>query len=394
MIDLRCRLSRTAVIVLLLASTSAAQERSPGQRQPPQPPAAAENPEQPLVGIYLTPHTLDFLLDKAARRLARDYGFDEFQQEQMRQLLHERVPAFLNAHRVELQRLVNDFLDVQASETPPDPEVAAEWAERAAPLFDEFKGMVGGLANDMREFMTDDQQVLLDGYLAAFETGAQFVSNRLETFRAGGFDPEIHWPRSKSFRKIDRQEMQALRQQMEESRWSAMSAGGPAAPLPAARAGTSAGAALAADEQPAAAVGAAGAGQTSPGGKQPAGDKDEWTRYVESFIRHYKLNDEQQQKARMYLQHQQKRREAYELGKAAEMERVRKMFAESKSDARKLELAEAAYRKLREPIDTMFEQLKQKLETLPTRQQRRDAAGTAPPDASPSGRSQAAEKRP
>jgi hypothetical protein len=111
-----------------------------------------------------------------------------------------------------------------------------------------------------------------------------------------------------------------------------------------------------------------------PVAKTVKSDKDEWTRYVEDFIRRYNLNDEQQQKAHSLLQQQLERREHYLRRKDREVERIRNMFKQAQGDAQKTALAETAYRRLNEPIDTMFQKLKEKLETLPTRDQRRAAA--------------------
>jgi hypothetical protein len=51
------------------------------------------------------------------------------------------------------------------------------------------------------------------------------------------------------------------------------------------------------------------------------------------------------------------------------------MFEQARGDPQKTALAEARYQRLiNEPLDTMFQKLKEKLETLPTREQRRAAA--------------------
>jgi hypothetical protein len=348
--------------VLLAAPPASAQHDQSDERERARP----EDDAKPItLGIQLTPQLLDSLLDKAARRLARDYDFDEYQHEQVRQLLHERVPEFLRQHQEQLQGLLNDWLEATAAEQPPDPEYAADWAERALPIVEAFKGMVGGLSEDMREFMTDEQQVLLDGYLAAFETGTRFATNRLQVFKEGGFDPEIHWPRSKQFKKIDRVEMQQLRREMEGSRLVAMEGPRGAPNQSVAEAAPPGEAKLVADETTAA---------PQPIAKTTKAEKDEWTRYVEAFIHRYQLDDEQKQKAYALLEQQLHRREHYELGKAPEIERIKSMYEKAGTDAKKLALAESAYQKLNKPRERMFEQLKQKLETLPTRAQRRAAA--------------------
>ena len=94
----------------------------------------------------------------------------------------------------------------------------------------------------------------------------------------------------------------------------------------------------------------------------PKEDKDEWTLYVERFIERYQLNREQQQKAHLFLDQQKTRKESYLASKGREVERITKMFQDAGKDAKRMELAENAYRKLHEPVGLMFEKLKQKLE--------------------------------
>jgi hypothetical protein len=359
---LACLIAATALVIPPAVAQEDRSDRLDGGARSP----SREEPETLNLGIQLTPRLLDTLLDKAARRLVKDYGFDEYQHEQVRQLLHEHVPRFLKEHQTELQQLLNDYLEAIAAEEPPDPEFAAEWAQQALPIVDEFRGMVRNFSTDMREFLTDDQEVLLDGYLAVVDTGTRFATGRLQEFADGGFDPEVHWPRGRRFKEDDPARMRELRREMEAARAVAMSASAPVAPR-AAREAKPGAPKLAAD---------ANARQVRAAAKT---DKDEWTRYVEWFIRRYRLNNEQQQKAYSLLQQQLDRRDRYFLSRTREMERIEKMFSQAKTDEQ-TQLAESAYQKLFAPAGRMFDQLKEKLERLPTRQQRRVAALADQPD--------------
>ena len=324
-------------------------------------PAGAQNDErdpafadrdrdnQPIIGIQLTPRLLENLLDKAADRLAKDYRFDEFQREQMRQVLQERIPRFLREHQAEIQKLTNEWLEAASGEAPPDAEYAARWAEEALPLVEDFKGMVHGMSDDMRGFLTDDQQILLDGYLAGIDTVTDRVSDRLHLFKEGGFDPELHWPGNRRARKRNRADARKLRRMAEEARVTAMEKSGGAP------AGTG---------KPAAARAKAA----------PKSEKDAWTRYVEAFIERYGLNDQQQQRARTFLREQLKQRDRHLRRSAGEIERITKLYDKA-ANPQELKIAEAAYQRvIQQPVDRMFERLKEKLDTLPTRAQRRAAA--------------------
>jgi hypothetical protein len=160
----------------------------------------------------------------------------------------------------------------------------------------------------------------------------------------------------------------------------------------AARGGNNAGEAPAAPEQPQptaepapppgapgnAAGGAAGRARPvqvapSPGSE----DSDPWAQYVRNFIQRFRLDPAQQGRAwRIY-------RDVKERG-----ERARKTFGDQIAAARKRvqmsgnETADAQMRDLTQrqktELDKLFGQLKQRLERLPTRAQRRAAEAAAP----------------
>lgn len=331
--------------------------------------ARPEQKSDPIFTFRITPEMLSNGLDLLVeKRLAKDYGLDEYQQEQMRQVLHERVPRFLREHRAEMEQLWTEWTEVVSADEPPDPAYAAQWAERLMPIVQEARGLVDHVSEDMREFLDDEQEVLLDGYIAAIDLGTRNVTGRLQVFKEGGFDPEIHWPGYAAVRHADPVRVRKLRQNMEKARVTAMS-GAAATPH---RRSTEAPA-------PAADPGAADPGATDARlaadakVRSVAQAKDEWTRYVEAFIRRYQLNEEQKQKAHSFLKQQSEQRDHYLAGKVRKMERVERMFKNAKNDEQR-KLAESAYQKLRQPVEGMFERLKEKLETLPTRAQRRAAA--------------------
>ena len=94
------------------------------------------------------------------------------------------------------------------------------------------------------------------------------------------------------------------------------------------------------------------------------------------FIQHYRLDDEQRQKAVGFLKQQVESRERYYVRSAGRMKQIKSLFVNIKTEKQRA-LAESARQELNEPVARMFERLKQKLDTLPTRQQRRLAAEAA-----------------
>ena len=296
----------------------------------------------------------------------------------MRRVLHEHVPRFLKEHRHELERIWVEWVEAISGDEPPDPEYVAEWARRFLPIVEDAQGVLDAVSGDMRGFLDDRQQVLLDGYLAAWNVGSQFLTNRLREFEAGGFVPERDWPGYKEVRHRSPEEVQRIVAQAEREREIAMASS--ARVLGAAKRNriqpSETGHGRRAGPQDATPDGKALAGDAQTGKLQSTTQqaKDEWDRYVEDFIRRYKLDDEQKQRAENLLAQQKSRRGSYFARKSADIEALKRMYEEAKGDQKKIALAESRYQKLYEPVDRMFEQLKQKLDKLPTRAQRKAAA--------------------
>ncbi len=308
--------------------------------------------------IWPSQRLIDLFLRKVAADMAGDYGFDEYQRDEAERVLREKIGAFLKENRPQLEKLVSEFLEAQVADEPPDPAFVADWARRAEPLLAKAHDLLYDVADDMREFMTEEQQIQLDGYLAAFDVGVEMTQKRLQRWAAGEFDPQTEWIGNPQARKLDRQRRREMYQRMEQARSEVLQQyeGG----------------------------GAGGAGGLPPGERARAGAEarkarqarrstDEWARYVEAFIARYQLDAQQQQKARLFLRRQREARDTYLARKASQMERIEKLYKQARTPEQ-VQQAEAEYKKLMAPVERMFEVLKSKLETLPTRAQRRAAA--------------------
>lgn len=316
-----------ALGVLLLPLIAAAEPNTP-----PDVPIPSE-------GFWPTRLMFERMLDRMIDQVGEHYEFDDEQVALTRELYYERIPAWANARRGRLQTIFNEFLEAQLHDEPPDPNDVADWAQRALPIMGEFEGFVVDLSGDMRQYMTDDQALKLDGEMAAFQAGMGMTQNKLRSWAAGNYDPELEWIRPGPERHEREMEEERERQEaMEAARREAMG-------LP--------------PEEGAA--------------SQPV---DEWTKYTDEFIKRYELNDEQSQQARQVLIALQEQRDQYLRRTADEMQKVAARLAEPDDEDDRRAALEASER-LSEPVDRMFQQLKDRLDKLPTRAQRRSAAQRA-----------------
>lgn len=346
---LAARLAILLVVVTIRVSGSYAQ-------QPEDAEDTARGAAPPADGAFWpTQRMLDGFFHRVVEDMARDYAFDEDQRERTLELLREHITDFLNRNRSEIQALMARYFEAALNDEPPRPEEVADWAQRVLPLIQDFRESVDGMAGQMHEFLTDDQIAILEGNRAAFHTGLDFATNRMQVWAAGGYDPQTEWHRSAGAREAERQRRAAIRQEMAAQRQAAIDR-------------------VRQEQGPAPAVEAAAQPSATrapaPSATQPTGD--EWERYVEDFIRRYALNPDQKQQAYRFLRQQQSERDRYLKRREREMQRLLEEWRTA-SSAEQVARAEADYARFTRPIDELFERLKSRLEQIPTRAQRRQA---------------------
>lgn len=306
-------------LVAILATAALAQDVD--QADEDRGPRRAE--KIPTEGFWPTQKMMERMIDRLTDGIADNFDFDDSQLELTREVFKARFPEFLNENRAEIQTLLNQYFEALLNDEPPAIEEVAEWAGRVQPLMTGFGEVCDEVADSMREYLNDDQAVLLDAQYVAFQAGMKMAQNKLAVWADGGYDPETEWIH-RDTRRESRAEREAAEREADEA------------------AGT------------------------------PPPPKDEWTIYTEQFIARYELNDEQKQKAFTFLQRQQEARDRYLRRSADEMARVTKLLTEAETEEERAASLEA-YQRLNAPVDQLFEQLKDRLETLPTRAQRKAA---------------------
>jgi hypothetical protein len=376
------RLGGILLAVALLTNPAFAQTDDRRDEETQLPP---EETSKPVFSLNISPELLINGINRLVeKRLTKDYGFDEYQAEEMRLLLQEELPRFLKAHQAELEVLATEWLEAVSADEPPSAERAADWAARLRPIVEDAEVMVDEISDGMREFLNDDQQVLLDGFHEGIKVATRNVKGRLYEFEQGHFDPAVHWPGNPDVRHRGPAEIEALGREMERARRQAMGedvgsiqqSAPPESPparvaqRPAPPAGDHR---LAEHESPTAAQADPKRSRDAAASAKTVEKKDEWTLYVEAFIKRYQLDDEQRQKAQHFLERAHAERDRYLSGKGPEMERITKLWNEAKTDKERATV-EKAHARFQRPLDGMFERLKRDLDKLPTRRQRHLAA--------------------
>jgi hypothetical protein len=335
---------------------------------------AAETDGPEGYGLLLTPAVMDKLLDRIVEKMSQDLKFDEAQSSDAQRIFKENILRFAKENQNELTKLANEFLEKRLGVEAPSAEEVADWAKRAQPMLEKTQALVTHVSEEMRGFMTDEQQIKMDASLAAFEVGSNFVGRRLASWSEGGFDPATEWHRNPGVQQLDQENARRLEFAMEQARRSKLGQ----APPEAAEA-AEAQLVVPVTSTPEAAAAAANAAQPTHVTKADtkAEPKDEWTKYVEAFISRYNLDSTQAQKAMVFLNTASQKRDVYLRGRGKQMEQTEKSF-KSAGTPESVKAAEEQYQALMQPVDRMFEKLKENLDSLPTREQRRKASDNAP----------------
>jgi hypothetical protein len=317
--------------------------------------------------LFFTDKIVNLAVDRIVDDMADHYNLSEDQFEFIREEVRSRFPSFMLENRDQIIEIANQYTEAMLSGDPPTKEFVAQWSQNTLPMVNRFAEMIEETRESIRPILSEEQQVQMDGEMAAFRVAMNHVNNRMNVWAQGGYDWESEWPRSEAFKEQERVRVETLLKEQERAK--AIARGEPPPPETAVQtaATTDVGAA------PSAAT-PADSSRPKPGEKPGAQrPKDEWDIYVENFIKRYKLDDAQQNQARKHLVSLQEQRDRYARRKLTEIEELEKKLKAVKTDDEKSEL-KARLVKIQEPIDRMFNQLKDKLDTIPTRKQRADAA--------------------
>lgn len=340
--------------------------------------AARSTDEPEGYGLLLSPAVMDKLLDRVVDKMSKDFQFDEAQAADAQRIFKENVLQFMKQNQKEFTKLANDFLEKRLGSEAPTPEEVAEWSQRALPMLEKTRTFIAKVSGQMGEMMNDEQQVKMEASLAAFDVASGFLEKRLAGWSDGNFDPKTEWPGNPGVQKLDDQKARELQLAMEDVRRSKLGltprqppegqASEPVVPV-----GSSPETVAAAQQK-----------QPAPAAKTSAKaePKDEWTQYVEAYIARYNLDSTQAQKALVHLNDATRRRDEFLRTKGKQMEQLETSFkAASTPDA--VKEAEERYQAFMQPVDNMFSKLKENLDRLPSREQRRKAAEQGEKPAAP-----------
>jgi hypothetical protein len=289
-----------------------------------------------LEGIWPTENLTRLLIARWVNEAADEYNLDEEQIARARGNALKRWPTFLKKNRAELQPVINEFIEMRLEMEPPSKERVQAWATKADAALNLFKTEFDGAIDDFRGVLNPLQKAKFEAEVLEFGVGMMAAQAKLKQWQGGEFEERAFWDPPSSERRRRRAEREAKRraEKGEEE----------VKPEPV---------------------------------DQVASELEAWDRYVEQFINIYKLDDAQQATARSCLKELKERAVAYRDRNRDVIARLENRI-ENHSGSKE-ELAEIKKQLVETygPIDEMFQELKRRLDGIPTEQQR---AAVARPD--------------
>jgi len=360
------------------------------------PVVAQDDSDERVSGYNAIIDNIDLLVDNYARFLARKYDLTEDQDAYTKVLLRDRSYEFLDKHETQLRGLVDRMFEVRSGGEMTQDELV-EWGKQVRPIYDDAKRLVIGGNDDWREILTPEQQKIHDEDVRLMTQSFATTEDQLDRIVSGEMTVE-------EFRSPQRGNRRAARtpkakptppppsERTEKPR--------PTPPVPDARVtntpreedhgklrptprGTTRAPRTASKPEPRVSRQPASSAKRTPTRSSGKKSESEWEKYVREFIVKYQLNDEQTQKANAVLEDCQAQADRYLKSQESQIARIDKQLDELKKSKDKNKSKNVAKlteqrNRLKEPVQRIFDQqLKPRLERLPTRAQRRAAEEAA-----------------
>jgi hypothetical protein len=263
---------------------------------------------------------VDSMIQQAADNVARRYNLSPEQREKTRQMMQAGVTKFLEQNEEAIWPLVRDLARQQLTGAPPDPETAKHIGEAALPLVEKAKQAIYKANEDWGQILSPEQKQLHDFDLREMKGQFEEINRNFEGYKDGNLVPNPMFPQSPS--KADEP---------------------PRPPRP--------------------------SNVYRPSKRL----EDAWDKYVQDFIAKYELDPGQKLSAESYLREVKQRAADHRTSRVKEYADVAKRLRESYAtgDLKKRATAERDEKALNKPINDLFDELKRRLDGIPTPAQKK-----------------------
>lgn len=312
-------------IGLALVGALFAWSKGPAQEPSPPPP--------PMEGLWPSDKLMSQLLLRWADDVCVQFDLDESQREKASSGLVKRWSPFLNEKRGQLQPLLNEFVEMRMDLKPPSADQVKAWAQRALPVFQECREQMNQGTTEFREILHSGQRIKFEIEAAKFNAGMVYAEHKLMRWREGDFEEKELWEPTPAERRKRRAEKERKDH---------------------------------ADR--------AAAARTE---KDPiAVELDSWEEFTKQFILKFALDEPQRLAALSCLEELRGRALEHRDRHRSEIARLESRIQRHAGSETELNDIKIELSKLYGPVDEMFQELKRRLEAIPSDAQREKAGIT------------------
>ncbi len=274
---------------------------------------------------------VDLMMRQAADNIARRYNLNKHQTEQTHKLLVDEVTQFLDTHE-DIWPLMRDLTRAQVTGKTLEGDVARGLGQKALPMLEEVRGAILSANERWREILTDEQKQMHDWDLRDMNRTFSSMQERFQQLADGGGS------RGGVFPTPNPNQPQPVMP-----------------PQPA--------------EEHKVDVPIEGAENAIARG----GSEAWWESYVREFIRKHDLDNAQSEAAYSILRECKTRAEDYRKSREKDFKQVTERMAETQKSSssmkvkkQKMQVWQQIEKQLEKPIHDLFQELKDRLDRIPT----------------------------
>ena len=301
---------------------------------------------------------IDGMVRQAAEEIIRRYKLNDEQAGYTKQLLSKRVNTLLDKHGDKVRKLFREAMVMRMSGKPPTTEAIQSWSQQAVPIYQAVKREILEGNEEWGQILLPNQKEMHQTDIKDMMEDFTQYEQRLDRWSKGGFDAEKDWikrtrrPARSRTRRPPRIKPKGDSSHVIVKRPRTPPAGAPKGPS---RFG-------------------AKPGQDPTAVQQPQNDVELdpehfWDVYVRNFVRKYRLDSGQSGQAQTILKDCKERARRHRAAHHEEYLELRGRIRKLRADGGNAEAANAANRELGDldaPISDLFEELKGRLESIPT----------------------------
>jgi hypothetical protein len=276
-----------------------------------------------LGDAWLSPELAKIVITRMVGVAGARYELDATQQDKFRDITLERWNSFLAKNQSRLRPLVGEFLQLgMVSEREKETRLA-DWVHRATPLLHELRKEFNAAAVDLRTQLDPNVQAKFDADVAKLDGQLMLSERQVQRWCTDYFsDPVVKNVTEKSEPREGHETREAGKKRNNKPR--------PVAP------------------------------------DQISIELDAWTLYVQNFMRTMDLNVGQRDAVLSVLSELKRRAQAHRDRRREEINKLERAIASFQGSAAELKQLQQQLTELYGPIDSMFGELKQRIEQVPT----------------------------